>query len=248
MKKIQIDRKRLKDLYVNYKMTILEIAKEFNIGKSTVYRNLKDSKIPIRSVSESKRSKDWTGYCKDCGVLTLFTRCKSCSDKQNYNKNRDSYLEKCDSYRKRPENKKRMKEYNKDYKKKNPDKIKIIQEKYRKNNIQFFIRKRIRERLRIALLNQGLKKTQTSKKYGVDFTAIIKHLGPCPGLRSDWHIDHIIPLSYFDLKDKNQIRFAVRPENHQWLKAEENLVKGATITSLAKKILASMGDYNFGQV
>jgi len=52
-------------------------------------------------------------------------------------------------------------------------------------------------------------------------------LGSCPGKREDYHIDHIFPLSAFDFDDEEQIRLALRPENHQWLKKGENLKKSA---------------------
>ena len=58
-----------------------------------------------------------------------------------------------------------------------------------------------------------------------------QHLGPCPGCRKDWYIDHIVPLCSFDLSNLQQVRDAFKPENHQWLRAEENLAKGASISS-----------------
>ena len=73
-------------------------------------------------------------------------------------------------------------------------------------------------------------KIMSSKKYGIDYGAIIKHLGLHPnnlGIKGEFHIDHIIPLSSFDLNDLEQIKIAFAPENHQWLTARENLVKSA---------------------
>jgi len=42
----------------------------------------------------------------------------------------------------------------------------------------------------------------------------------------NYEIDHIRPLSSFDLTDPDQIKQAFAPENLQWLTAEENLRKG----------------------
>ena len=44
-----------------------------------------------------------------------------------------------------------------------------------------------------------------------------------------WHIDHIIPLSAFNLTDKNQLQKAVHYTNLQPLWAEENLAKNNRI-------------------
>jgi hypothetical protein len=63
--------------------------------------------------------------------------------------------------------------------------------------------------------------------YGIDIRAIVRYLGPCPGARNEWHIDHIRPLASFDLTDPEQVRLAFAPENHQWLPATLNLSKGA---------------------
>ncbi len=68
-------------------------------------------------------------------------------------------------------------------------------------------------------------KIKSSKKYGIDYNAIFKYIGPCPGNRGEYHIDHIFPLSAFDLDDQDQIKLAFSPKNHQWLKVEENLRK-----------------------
>ena len=68
----------------------------------------------------------------------------------------------------------------------------------------------------------------SSKKYGIDYGTIIAHLGPHPntiGIEGKFHIDHIIPLSSFDLNDPAQIKLALAPGNHQWLKAKENMSK-----------------------
>ena len=69
-------------------------------------------------------------------------------------------------------------------------------------------------------------KVMTSKEYGIDYRAIIDHLGPCPGDRVEYHIDHIRPLCDFDLNDPCQVQEAMSPENFQWLLADDNLAKG----------------------
>lgn len=69
-------------------------------------------------------------------------------------------------------------------------------------------------------------KTKSSDEYGVNYSKIIEHLGPCPGNREDYHIDHIFPLIAFDFNNLKHIKIAFSPENHQWLTKKENLKKG----------------------
>ncbi len=86
---------------------------------------------------------------------------------------------------------------------------------------------RIRCILRSRFINAIKSKKKKISQYGIDYGAIIKHLGPCPGKRGDYHIDHIFPLSAFDLNCEEQIKLAFAPENHQWLKKKDNLSKNA---------------------
>jgi hypothetical protein len=91
---------------------------------------------------------------------------------------------------------------------------------------RFLIRTRLHNRLGAALrCFSRTGKVMRADQYGVDYAAIIAHLGPCPGPRELWHVDHIRPLCAFDLTDPAQVREAFAPENHRWLPAEQNLAK-----------------------
>ncbi len=102
-----------------------------------------------------------------------------------------------------------------------------------KNNTQIAIRRRLRFRVWKALDKYSRTgKIMSSKKYGIDYGAIIAHLGPHPntlGLKGSWEIDHIIPLSRFDLNDPEQIILSFAPENLRWCPAKENWEKHAKI-------------------
>ncbi len=60
------------------------------------------------------------------------------------------------------------------------------------------------------------------KKYGINWGGIIWVLSPIPKNRSDYQVDHIIPLYKFDLTNIEQIQIAFAPENHRWLLTKEN--------------------------
>ena len=99
-------------------------------------------------------------------------------------------------------------------------------EKKRKEDPIFKLRQNLRSRLGRAFKQYSKTgKQYSSKKYGIDFTAIIKHLQPFPKDIENHHVDHIIPLSRFDFNNAEHIKIAFRPENHQWLTKEENLCK-----------------------
>jgi len=91
---------------------------------------------------------------------------------------------------------------------------------------------RIKHLLRNSL-GQALRKytnsgkIMSSKKYGIDYKAIIEHLKPFPEDMKKYHIDHIKPLCLFDLTDPEEVKKAFAPENHQWLLKEENLKKAS---------------------
>ena len=57
-----------------------------------------------------------------------------------------------------------------------------------------------------------------------------------PGMSWDnwgkWHLDHIIPLSSFDMTDRSQFLIAAHYTNYQPLWAEDNLKKGNKVVGV----------------
>jgi len=91
---------------------------------------------------------------------------------------------------------------------------------------QYMIKTRLRDRLREAIrFYTHTGKIRNSEEY-LNYKGIIKHLGPCPGNRKDYHIDHIIPLYNFDFSKEEEIIKAFAPKNLQWLSVKDNLKKG----------------------
>lgn len=103
-----------------------------------------------------------------------------------------------------------------------------VNERYASDE-QFNVSRRLRYRLWYAMQCYGKGKPAPASKLGINYDAIIKHLGPCPGDRRRWHVDHVRPLCSFDLTDPAQVREAFAPENHQWLPACENIAKGGRL-------------------
>jgi len=68
-------------------------------------------------------------------------------------------------------------------------------------------------------------KIMKSKLYGIDYKAGLKHLGNKPDDGNDYHIDHIIPISWFDHNNPLEIKWCWSPDNLQWLRADINLWK-----------------------
>ena len=62
----------------------------------------------------------------------------------------------------------------------------------------------------------------TSKKYGINYQAIIEYLKPLPENLSNYHIHHIKPLFTFDFNNLEEIKKAFAPENHKLLLIEEH--------------------------
>lgn len=119
----------------------------------------------------------------------------------------------------------------------NRDKVKMAhrkrERKDRKLKNNRAINHTLRRRLREALKRYSITgKIRSSDEYGINYDAIIKHLGQHPntiGKKGIWHIDHIVPLSAFNMNDPDQVKLAFAPENHRWLLAKKNLQKSKKI-------------------
>jgi len=143
-------------------------------------------------------------------------------------------------------NRKKIMESAKRWAKKNPKKIAASRKKYRINNheaiatyhrelYQTDINHRLAS-LQRSRLNKALKGSHKSgsavRDLGCTVQEFVVHLEKQfqPGMiwknQGKWHIDHIIPLSSFDLTDREQLLEACHYTNLQPLWAIDNIKKG----------------------
>ena len=148
-------------------------------------------------------------------------------------------------------NKNKISEYKKVYYQKNKDIIKIknklkdknefllkrrvYERKKRKNDIQFKLSRALRNRLYVI---KKQKSGSAIKDLGCTIEELKSYLESkfLPGMTWDnwsidgWHIDHIKPLSSFDLTDRQQFLESCHYTNLQPLWAKDNLLKSDTMT------------------
>ncbi|MEM4725965.1 MAG: hypothetical protein QXG63_03420 [Nitrososphaerales archaeon] len=104
----------------------------------------------------------------------------------------------------------------------------------RRRDINYRIAQNIRNRVRKAIM--GLSKSlRTRDLIGCSLEMLKTHIESQfkPGMTwdnyGDWHIDHVVPLSSFDLSKEDQLRTACNYKNLQPLWAQENISKGAKL-------------------
>ncbi len=100
-----------------------------------------------------------------------------------------------------------------------------------KNNVEYMIKKRLRGYFFIIFKKFLFEKKLKSEKYGIDWNWVIKHLEIPSDNLEKYHLDHIIPISYFTFvhadnsKNLIEIKKAWSPMNLRFIKKEENLKK-----------------------
>ena len=156
--------------------------------------------------------------------------------KNYYLKNKDTLNVKSNIYKKtwRKKNKDKIKLQDKLYHQKNKQRI----YEYRKNKIKIDIKtklaRRLRDRLRCAIKNNQ-KTGSAVKDLGCTISELKIYLeskfqlGMTWGNYGKWHIDHFLPLSKFDLTNREELLKAVNYTNLQPLWATDNLSKSNKI-------------------
>lgn len=201
-----------------------------------------NNKKPAKEFHKDSRSKDGlNSRCKDC--RKEYTR--------RYNTdNRDRINARQRAYSKRFEVRERHLEWCHDYYQKNKQSLDQKRKKWAEDNIDLvrsYKRKqqrrymadplkaekhRIRSRLAVSISKKGFsKKKKTEHMLGCSWEFFLKHIednfleGMSWENRSEWHIDHIIPLSSArKIEDLNRL---ANYQNTRPLWAFDNLSKGA---------------------
>jgi hypothetical protein len=126
----------------------------------------------------------------------------------------------------------KFKAYQKSYLERHPERRKASMDRYNKTP-KARVAAAVRSRLRRALVS----KTEPSRAcLGCTAEFFKKYLESqfLPGMTWDnfgkWHMDHIVPLSAFDLTDPNQMRVACNWTNIRPLWAKANLRKSSKLT------------------
>jgi hypothetical protein len=140
----------------------------------------------------------------------------------------------------RQENLEKIRERKKKYRQENREKIREHVKKYRKErektDINFRLKKLLRTRVYQYIRAQGASKSQRSEQLlGCTWDEVKIHLeqqwlpkmswGNHSNGPGNWNIDHIRPLSSFDLSDPEQQRQAFHYTNLQPLWWEDNMAK-----------------------
>lgn len=186
---------------------------------------------------QSKKSNKFFNICKQCikKYQKQYSAKNAAQIKSNkrryYEKNKNTLLTKNKLYRKK--NSEKIKKQYQTYRKNNKNKISDQHKKYRENNIDKIKLRKIKyyNKNKIAVLEKQKKYIETKMLNNMTWE---NH-----GI--DWHIDHIIPLSYFKCKTifDPLLKVAWCLENLRPLSAKENLSKSNKIPDIpeAKAIL-----------
>lgn len=183
----------------------------------------------------------YRGDCKQCVINKCVKNAKKPHrkeyEKKYYILNKEKYLE--NKNRRRKENPGLNALEQRQWRQKNLEKARKIDREWAKKRAEidpnFKLRTRVRNRVRTALLRKNIS-TSTAKGFkeliGCDVQELKIHLEKLfkLGMSWDnygkWHIDHIKPLSLFDLTKEEELKKACNFSNLQPLWAEENIKKG----------------------
>jgi hypothetical protein len=214
--KMQIDKKKEKEIYKATECTWEEIKKQHNIenkckGHPSNHRTLHET---IEGVIGKKCCS-----CKSWHPLVEYNYCKSHWD------NLRNDCKKC------------LKEWRKENRKKLSQKNKEYEKKRKLTDPEFKLVKTLRSRIGTALRKQNSNKNNTTNELlGCSISFLKTYIsekfkdGITWDNHGEWHIDHIKPCASFNLLDDEEQKKCFHYTNLQPLWASENLSKGCRYT------------------
>ena len=148
--------------------------------------------------------------------------------KNYYEKNKERYINSVKKYQQSEKGQAKIKEYQKKYsqrpdvKKRKSDYDKKRYHKDGQNKLYRQINKQIKLCIRVFCRDGKINVRQSvldkyNILYGIDLNKIIKKLQPFPKQLEKYELDHIIPISKFNLTKRDQIKKAYNPNNLQLL-------------------------------
>lgn len=205
----------------------------------------------MKKCSKCNIIKELVFFAKSIGhKFGVHSICKQCTtqyrkeNKDKINDTRRKYMkrnkDKWSEYYKnwRVENKEAMKIANKQYQIENKEHVREQRRLYERNkldtNMEYLLVHRLRDRMRKAI-NRNYKSGSAVRDLGCSIEFFKQYLKSKfqPGMtwdnRKDWHIDHIIPLNFFDLTNREEFLKACHYTNLQPLWAQDNLSKSDRI-------------------
>lgn len=90
-----------------------------------------------------------------------------------------------------------------------------------KNDLAYNILCKLRKRLTHAFDQSKIGKNRKNCEFDIDWSSICDHLKLLKH-NSDDHIDHVVPLSFFNFNDLSQIKLAFSAKNHCWVNKSTN--------------------------
>jgi len=210
----------------------------------------------MKICTKCKINKELNEYYKqEFGKYGVRSKCKECVFKHNKENCRAIYFKeykvknhkKISDYGKKyyqknkeknsiyyQKNKDRLKENARQYRIKNKDKRTKYNREKLNNDINYKLVKNLRTRLNCAMKNNQ-KTGSAIKDLGCSIDELKKQFenqfqkGMTWDNYGEWHIDHIKPLSSFNLSNNIEFKKACHHTNLQPLWATDNLIKGAKI-------------------
>lgn len=171
------------------------------------------------------------------GFMGVKAQCKEC------NKKYDKKFQEKTNYRTKRDKTQKAKEYRKQYVEKNKDWWRKYEREYktsrRQEDMFFKIKSNLSSRLSDLIQNRIIGQ-RTIELLGCDRNTFLQHIESQftegmtwenYGLKG-WHIDHIIPISSYDLTNESEVKKACHYSNLQPLWWKDNLEKGNKIRTL----------------